>query len=83
MSGKRIITGKHPYARARIERVRRGLWKVAVTVAATGTEIGRGTAGDEAGAKWLAKRIAGRHMEGAAPQFGLRRWLWEVEVWED
>ena len=83
MSGKRIIVGKHPYARARIERVRRGLWKVTVTVAATGTEIGQGTAGDEAGAKWLAKRIAGKHMATAAPQFLLRRWIWKVEVWED
>ena len=79
MSGKRIIVGKHPYARARIERVRRGLWKVTVTVAATGTEIGQGTAGDEAGAKWLAKRIAGN----AAPQSRLRRWIWRAELWED
>lgn len=83
MIGRRIITGKHPYARARIERVRRGLWKVAVNIAATKTPIGQGTAGDEAGAKWLAKRIAGKHMETAAPQFRLRRWIWEVEVWED
>ncbi|MDA8347104.1 MAG: hypothetical protein M0Z66_16820 [Thermaerobacter sp.] len=83
MSGKRIITGKHPYARARIERVRRGLWKVAVTDAATKARIGQGTAEDEAGAKWLAKRIANKHMATVAPQFRLRRWIWEVEVWED
>lgn len=79
----RVIIGQHPYARARIVQARRGLWMVDVCVAATKVQIGKGTSGDEAGAKWLARRIANKHMAVAAPQFQQRRWLWRVKVWED